>query len=191
MHKNDVLDVDTRKLDLVGLAREGVPNMTQAWCATLAECASLCLHHNGYRDSANLKIQGDFETTIPTAMLPVDDVILRTHNDLDVAAELGAYGVAFLLINALTPLTIVERSKKGTGFDYWLGDKEDLLLQHKARLEVSGLCNGSNKEFNRRIKKKQNQARVSDNLCLPAWVVITDFGSPRAHIEEHKDENNG
>jgi hypothetical protein len=49
---------------------------------------------------------------------------------------------AILLMRALTGYTVIERSRKGTGFDWWLGT-EDNLFQGKVRLEVSGILRGT------------------------------------------------
>ena len=40
------------------------------------------------------------------------------------------------IVASLTDYHIVQRSYKGTGFDYWLGLKKDPLFQNAARLEV-------------------------------------------------------
>jgi hypothetical protein len=47
-----------------------------------------------------------------------------------------------MLIRQLTQFTVIERSRKGTGFDYWLGSEDEageLPFQNKVRLEVSGI----------------------------------------------------
>jgi hypothetical protein len=183
-------EAPTVKIDLIELAENGVPRMTRSWCATLAECASLCLSLNGHRKETMLSLVGDFRRMVAIRPLNVSDVVTRTHNDLEVAAEMGAYGVAFLLIQVLTPLTVIERARKKTGFDYWLGDKDDELMQRKARLEVSGLHKQSEQAFRRRIKIKIEQTKVSDSLNLPAWVIVVHFRHPKAHVEERKDSTN-
>ena len=62
------------------------------------------------------------------------------------ATEWGACGVAILVVNQVTGKVVIERSKKGTGFDYWLGDNDDgdsLPFANSARLEVSGILTGT------------------------------------------------
>ncbi|MFN6464941.1 MAG: hypothetical protein RMZ41_024410 [Nostoc sp. DedVER02] len=47
-----------------------------------------------------------------------------------------------MLIRQLTEFTVIERSRKGTGFDYWLGSEEEtgeLPFQNKVRLQVPGI----------------------------------------------------
>jgi hypothetical protein len=89
--------------------------------------------------------------------------------------------VAILLIRALTGYTAIERSRKGTGFDWWLGT-EDNLFQGKARLEVSGILHGSTRRINSRIKVRTEQTKQSDNLAFVAYVVVVEFGTPRVKV---------
>ena len=89
--------------------------------------------------------------------------------------------MAILLIRALTGYTVIERSRKGTGFDWWLGT-EDNLFQGEGRLEVSGILRGTTRRINSRIKARMGQTRQSDNLALTAYVVVVEFGTPRAKV---------
>jgi hypothetical protein len=64
----------------------------------------------------------------------------------------------------------VERSAKGLGFDYWLGnegedDDSDELFARKARLEVSGIFSGSRSQVQARVRQKREQVRPSDHLA--------------------------
>jgi thiamine pyrophosphate-dependent enzyme len=65
-------------------------------------------------------------------------------------------------------------SRKGTGFDWWLGN-EDNLFQGKARLEISGILRGSRKRINARIKARIEQIRQSDDLAFPAYRACNHF----------------
>lgn len=187
MYNKDKADVPIVRIDLVSLARNDVPKMSRAWCIALAECASVCLHLNDHRTETSLTLQGDFNKILPICPIALEDSAIRTHNDLQVTAELGAYGVAFLIVEHLTSFTVIERSRKKTGFDYWLGQKEDALMQRKARLEVSGIHDQPTKEFTRRIKLKLHQTKVSDTMGLPAYIIVVEFKSPKAHFELRKD----
>src|SRR5262249_28078411 len=66
----------------------------------------------------------------------VTEAMRRFWNDPDETAEQGAYALALLLLRSLARLTVLERSRKGTGFDWWLAS-QDNLFQAAARLEVS------------------------------------------------------
>lgn len=53
-----------------------------------------------------------------------------------------------------------------------------------ARVEVSGLIHSrSEATFAARIRQKIEQTMVSDNLGYPAYIVVVDFGEPKAHME--------
>jgi hypothetical protein len=79
-------------------------------------------------------------------------------------------------------MVVVERSKKGRGFDYWLGDDDDLLFVGKARLEISGILSGSKAQIAARVKEKKGQLKPSDYLA-PGYVAVVEFGQPAAHVE--------
>jgi hypothetical protein len=111
--------------------------------------------------------------------------MLRCWNDEQYTTEQGAYGVAFLLILSLTDYTVIERSRKGTGFDYWLGKKEDqkdLPFKNSARLEVSGIRNGDVSKVNSRTLKKLKQVEPTDKTMLPAYIVIVEFNAPTSQV---------
>jgi hypothetical protein len=80
-------------------------------------------------------------------------------------------------------MVVVERSVKGLGFDYWLGDKDDdELFAGKARLEVSGILSGSRSQAQARVRQKREQMKPSDRLA-PGYVAVVEFGTPIACVE--------
>jgi hypothetical protein len=111
----------------------------------------------------------------------VTEAMRRYWNDPEETAEQGAYALAFLMLRSLVGLTVLERSRKGTGFDWWLAP-EDNLFQATARLEVSGLMSGSVKRVNGRLKAKLTQTERSDPSGLTAYVAVVEFGTPRAKV---------
>lgn len=117
----------------------------------------------------------------------VTDTIRRFNADQEVATEYGAYGVAALLMPYLTDLTIIERSIKGKslGFDFWLGSVDDIapLFQRKARLEVSGIRQGSEQLIQSRVNIKLKQISPSDTMA-PGYIVVVEFGTPKVLIRE-------
>jgi len=111
--------------------------------------------------------------------------MVRCYNDEEFATELGAYGVAFLLILDLTDYTIIKRSRRGTGFDYWLGkaeNGEELPFQNKERLEVSGIRSGDNSRVKSRVNKKLKQVQASNATALPAFIVVVEFSAPLSQM---------
>jgi hypothetical protein len=88
--------------------------------------------------------------------------------------------VAILVAMRATGLTVVQRSRKGSGYDYGLGAAHDLTIH--ARLEVSGLLRGSPTQVQARVNQKLRQTTRSDHNQgeLPAYAVIVEFSNPRA-----------
>jgi hypothetical protein len=84
----------------------------------------------------------------------------------------------------------VERSAKGTGIDYWVGDGRDErgIFQRAARLEVSGILKGDKAKIAARFAQKTSQTRRSDKSEMPAYVVIVDFGGPEARFAKRSKE---
>lgn len=101
---------------------------------------------------------------------------------------MGACGVAILAARELTGYTVVERSVKGTGFDYWLGavnspDSQLEPLERKARLEVSGILHGATDIVEARIREKIRQTRRSAGE-FPAYIVVVEFHTPGVWMEQ-------
>jgi len=122
---------------------------------------------------------GDVSRTFLLAWDKTTAQARRTWNDLQWATEFGAYGIATLLVHALTDLTVMKRSCKGTGFDFCLCAKDDEqpLFQGKARLEVSGILDGDSTLLQARARQKLRQTAVS-NGTLPAYVIVVEFSEP-------------
>ena len=162
--------------------REGSPGINPTWGGSLAEAAAICLESQKHANITSMVVDGDYSHLATLEREEVNDQMRRTWNDHEVATELGAYGIAALLIRNLSGLCVVERSKKGTGFDYWLGDpNDDPLFQGKARMEVSGILKGSESAINGRINKKLKQTSKSDGE-LPAVVVVVEFSRPLSRV---------
>ena len=152
-------------------------------CAAFVEAASICLEHLEHQQEIELKVEGDYsnqfllswETTNPNTS---DSYIIEE------AIEDGAYGIAISVIYRLTPYQVIKQSFRGSGFDYWLGEKDNsVLFQEKARLEVSGILKGTTSQINQRLKEKLVQTKKSDNFSLPAFVIIVEFSNPLVKIK--------
>lgn len=172
-------------LDLDSLAA-GMPlGITPRVGAYLAEAAITCLEQERHKPGIGMRVDGACEHHLKIHWTDQGGPASRAlaWGDLDVATEQGACGVAALLISELTDYTIVERARKGPGFDYWLGRKnvDSLLFQEKARLEVSGVRRGSESAVGSRVRRKEKQLEPSDN-GLPGVIAVVEFGSPRTRV---------
>ena len=171
-------------LDLLLLC-EGLPALTPAGGRFLAENAAVCFDAAGHlQGEAIMAMRGIVDAQWLARWPAVTDQMRRAYHDIPEATEQGAYGLAILIVRAITGLTVVERSVKGTGFDYWLGEDAGHPFQGKARLEVSGMLEGTASQFNARVKQKEKQTRLSDKSRLPAYVVVVEYGEPKARVSK-------
>ena len=149
----------------------------------MAEAASVCLDDQGHHSGVNMEVDGNYSQDFEVSFATPTDQMKRTWADEEFATEQGAYGIAALLVEELTAFRLVERSRKGTGFDYWLSDQGDSgpLFQYKLRLEVSGIRNDTGGQINSRIKLKTRQIRGVPSR-LPGIVVVVEFGAPQSRM---------
>jgi hypothetical protein len=150
----------------------------------LAEAASHCLQSHNHLDPVGIEISGDICVLGTLKWCYAIEQDRDTWADLEEATEYGAYGVAIIVALPLTDAHRVERSAKGTGIDYWLGENKDAkgIFQRAARLEVSGILKGDKDGIAARLRKKLIQSGRSDETGLPAFVMIVEFGSPEVRI---------
>lgn len=178
-----ILHERTDMIDLNELAN-GLPAISKAFGQYLAEAGAVCLESQGHSEGQKLFVRGLFSNGFPLYWPIVTEQMARCLNDPDESTEYGAVGIAILLIKRLVGFAVIQRSRKGTGFDYWLGDEGDTLFQNKARLEVSGIRKGSNRIVNARVYDKLSQTKVSDDSNLPAYIVVVEFGEPLAEMRK-------
>jgi hypothetical protein len=163
----------------------GLPGITSAFGQTLAEAGAICFEDQNHPNGVQLRVNGTFEAEYQVFWQQITEQMIRCYNDEESTTELGAYGVAFLLILDLTDYTIIKRSRKGTGFDYWLGKpqgNEELPFQNKERLEVSGIRSGDNSRIKARVSEKLKQVHPSNDTALPALIVVVEFSAPLSQM---------
>lgn len=172
-------------LDVASLAG-GLPGVSPAFGSYLAEAASVCFDAERHTSPTSMSVDGATACTTDVSWSEPTEQARRTLGDPEVATEHGAYGIASLVVPVLSALTVVERSRKGTGFDFWLGDASDPgpLFQGRARMEVSGIRRGDDSAIRTRVKQKLAQTQQSRGAKLPAVVVVVEFGSPKCQIAE-------
>jgi hypothetical protein len=161
---------------------EAFPHIPPECGAVLVQSAVLCLEGQGHKSSVLLNLRGSFATAFRLQWsVDVTEAMRRYWHDPDEAAEQGAYALALLVLRSLTGLTVLERSRKGTGFDWWLAS-QDNLFQAAARLEVSGIMRGGARRINGRLKERMAQTERSDPSGLTAYVAVVEFGGPTAKV---------
>jgi len=181
-----------KKSDLkinLDVLQEGLPAISRAIGIYLAEGAAYCLESNGHKSGVRIKINnGDNQKAILYWLSVVDEQTQRSWNDTQEATEYGATAIALVLLKCLTKYTVIERSFKGTGFDYWLGTgeyDENLLPfeQRKARLEISGIWKESKgNTIKKRMKLKKKQVANVNYADVPIVIIVVEFGTPKAKL---------
>ena len=176
---------ELRLLDLDVLS-SGLPAVTPSLGKTHVEACMVRCEDQNHASGLLLKIEGDLgdEGAKLVWSETVTPQMLRAYNDDEVTTENAAYAIAFLITIHMTDYAVIQKSKKGTGFDYWLGyDADDDIFAMSARLEVSGIrCARSDAEFIKRVKEKTEQTAPTDGRNLPAYIVVTDFAVPRTRV---------
>jgi hypothetical protein len=159
-----------------------MPGLTSHKGASLAEAASVCFEQCGHKEEFDLSVTGGRKHSYRLRRPRVGPQAFRTYNDLQEATEDGAYAVAILVTREATGKQVLERSAKGTGFDYWIGENESSPVRFKTRLEVSGILRGTPEDVRRRVDEKCLQTRRSDSMGLDAIVFIVEFSLPLAGV---------
>ena len=160
-----------------------LPAITASFGKALAEAAGVCLESQGHSLLTQITIRGHISIRYPVAWPQVTEQTRRTWNDPEEATEYGATGIAVLLARQELGYLVIERSVKGTGIDYWMGDESDALsFERKARLEISGIRSGSSSAVRDRVRQKLQQTTPSDG-SLPAFVIVVEFGTPLAEVQ--------
>ncbi len=175
--------ITTGLLKLVELTK-GLPSITPEYGSALAQASAVCFEDQNHPNGVELEVSGTYQAKYQVFWQPVTDQMLRCWNDAEFTTEQGAYGVAILLMIDLTEYTVIERSRKGSGFDYWLGNKDDnrLPFQNVARLEVSGIRSGDESLVKARVSQKTKQVSPTDTTKLPAYVVVVEFNKPLSQV---------
>ncbi len=178
------------KEKIINLAKliDGLPGVSPRRGSEYYEATLVCLTEQNHIPGVNCDVNSMDETLSILRLHwseQVTEQMRNSWNDRDEATESGAVGIAILVILELTEYTIVRRSKKGTGVDYWLGFKGESMdlgenvLKDSARLEVSGIRIAERESIIKaRVMQKIGQTSKSDSMQIPAYVIITEFSRP-------------
>lgn len=173
-----------KKLNLHTLKYK-LPLISSIQCDYFVEGCIVALEKQQHQPGIILKTEGEYneEFELIWRTKPND----RGWKEQRIIAEKGAIALSFFLILELTPYQVIQQAIIGTGFDYWLGYKEgddkydeDNFLN--ARLEVSGMNKGTAAERNYRLLQKIKQIQKSDYLGIPAFIIVSEFGTPISTI---------
>lgn len=166
-------------LDITELELGKHHELTPAMGVNLSHAAAVCLEYHGHGLNTKAQGTGAYNKNYTLKRCAVTDGIRRSWADIQEATEEGACAIALIQVSKESKYQVIERSRKGTGIDYWLGDKSSFIFQRKARLEVSGSISGDDKVLEQRLSIKEKQTEQSDGTGLPAIIVVVGFKEPK------------
>ena len=177
-------DAEPKSLSVLPL-NHGSSCLLPTFADYIGACAPVCLEHQSHRSGVVMSVDGDNKADFQLTWEALIERHRRTCADLQEATEYGAYGLAVLVLRETVGKTVMERSAKGPGFDFWIGDEEDSQLPFKglARFEVSGILNGDDSAVQARVTQKKKQVSVSDIHGSPAYIAVVEFGRPLTRVE--------
>ncbi|MCY3936354.1 MAG: hypothetical protein OXG09_10270 [Chloroflexi bacterium] len=123
----------------------------------------------------------------------VTDQMRNTWFDRREASEMGAAGLALLVVLKFTDYTVLRRTDidEDPGIDYWLSKNSGVdeptenFLKGDARLEVAGRRSvKSTGKIESLVRDKIKQAGKSDKTGKPAYVVVVEFSRPVIYFEK-------
>jgi hypothetical protein len=179
-----VSEAPAKKYVSLATLAEGMPALTRAAGQSLAEAAAVCLELKEHSAGVCFGKAGLMTEDFYLLWSAATEQARRTYADIQVATEMGASAIALLFVKEQIGKVTVERSAKGTGFDYWLGDdtEDGIPFEGMARLEVSGILEGTHAQIQSRLAQKKRQMDPTD-ASAPGFVAIVEFGTPLAHLE--------
>lgn len=160
---------------------KGYPGLNATAGTYLMENCIVCLSRHQHNCTGTIfTVSGDQSVAYDLVWENIyNDQMDRTYKDQFDATEQGAYCLAILLALKQNLYTVILKSPRLNGFDYYLGDEGDILFQNKARLEVSGIFKGP-QNVDTRYKEKRQQIQISNSSNLPGIVGVIEFSSPLA-----------
>ncbi len=174
------MDTQAKMINLETI-KDGLPGITPAIGNYLYENCLIGLNQSGHANGTELYVDGLRKETCHLYWEgQLTDQMLRSYKEDTETIEQGAVCISVLMAKRLTDYTVIERSWRGTGIDYWLGYESDPLMQRVARLEISGIKTESvTNTVSARYEQKVRQTDLSDNTQLPAYISIVEFSNPK------------
>jgi len=171
-------------LDTLG---NGIMGLTQEIGNYILQACSVCLENQNHSSGVSINIvypNGNQSASLIWNVI-VDKQVERNWGDLQEATEYAATGIAIKLAELFSGSHCIERSSKGTGVDYWLGDEDELgIFQRKARLEISGILKETtSNSLEKRLKVKTKQTQKSMRTGMAAHVCIVEFSNPKGEYQ--------
>ncbi len=175
---------ETIVLDLDKI-HESIPTMAKSLADYMYDAAVFCFHHHSHSPGKRCEVRS-LEETIEIASLvwtrQITDRIVNAFGDTGYAVEFAAEGIACLTIQEFAAYTVIERSQRNEGVDFWLAesrDEDNFILQRAARMESKGITEARYpSDIKARVDEGAKQSKRSDETGLPAYIIVTEFSNP-------------
>ena len=171
-------------LNLNDLGAGNIPAITSAVGNALAEAGAICLESQKHIPGVGLAVRGDHEKLYSLTWQPATEQARRSWNSPDTATEKGAESIAILIAKRAIGYSVVRQSRKGTGFDYWIGEESAEGFLDKAGLEISGIRRGNDRAVKARVREKLQQANRPGTW--PTYVIVVEFGTPQTEVRKNE-----
>lgn len=174
-----------QKLMLESLS-ESIPVIPEEAAGFYKQNCMVCFHQNGHKSGVNLTVSYNSITVVFEICWTGDitEQILRSYRDTISSTNFAACAIALILVRELTEYTAIEQACIGTTIDYYLipqSQESDLIFNHAARLEVSGiLIENEDNTVEGRIKQKIR--RLKTERELPDLIAVVEFSKPWSKV---------
>lgn len=152
------------------------PGLTPELADSYTQAARVCLDRH-HAPPVEFDIHDSSERHTASLKWPPTDQRTRTAwaNEID-ATEAGAYACALAAVELQHGLVAVGRAETGTGADFYVDRPGARVsdLDHRVRVEISGINRGSQVMARRRLRAKLGQAAAGDSP-LPAIAAVVGF----------------
>ena len=146
----------------------------------------MCLEWQNHARGVELQVIGHISSQHSLDWPTITEEARRMLRDPRDATEFGATAIAIMLSKNELGYPAVERSRQGTGIDYWMGYEDGNLFIRQAQLEVSGILKARGnvaRKVRERVNEKLKQTEQSTSQ-LPIYVIVVEFGSPIARVQK-------
>ena len=170
-------------INLDDLGNGGVPGIPAEFGKSFELAAVVRLESKGHQPDTILQVRGDYAGAYLLNWTTVSDQTRRLLENADTTTENAAIGIAFVVAHRVTGLAVHSVSGKagGGGFDYWLADEK--TSQFKARLEATGIAEGSDARIEERRRQKLSQIERSDSWGFVGVIMVVEFGTPLVEVQ--------
>ncbi len=169
--------------------KEGLPEISLVFGALFSEAAAVCLTTMGHKPGVRLHVEGDYQAEFQLDWTQeIGKTEISVWKDLKEAAEYAATAIALLLVAELTDFSVFKRNNQNQVADFDMikhtSSHRQPEVNVKGKLEISGILKETtNNTLHARVLLKARKIKTSGaHNHLPVFVVVVEFGVPKAKI---------